>query len=129
MRTVLNMLSDAAKTYHNDPYVVQKEDSGWVAKTFHDVEDESNLFARALIARGFRKEDKIAIISEGRRNWIISEFGLLKAQCISVPLSIKLMVDEIPFRLNHSESRPLRSRRTFWRRFWEYFPVWKRSLS
>ncbi len=105
MRTVLNMLSEAAKTYHNDPYVVQKEEDGWEAQTFHDVEDESSLFARALIARGFRKEDKVAIISEGRRNWVVSEFGLLKAQCISVPLSIKLIEDEIPFRLNHSESR------------------------
>lgn len=105
MRTVLNMLSEAAKTYHTDPYVVQKEDGGWIAKSFRDVEDESSLFARALIARGFRKEDKVAIISEGRRNWVISEFGLLKAQCIAVPLSIKLTEDEIPFRLNHSESR------------------------
>ena len=105
MKTVLNMLSEAAETYRNDPYVVQKEDEGWIPKSFHDVEIESSLFARALIARGFKKEDKIAIISEGRRNWVISEFGILKAQCISVPLSIKLSEDEIPFRLNHSESR------------------------
>jgi len=98
------MLTEAAKTYSNDPYVVQKEDSGWVSKSFQEVEEESSLFARALIARGFRKEDKVAILSEGRRNWVISEFGLLKAQCIAVPLSIKLLKEEIPFRLNHSES-------------------------
>ena len=104
MRTVLNMLSQAAETYANDPYVVEKEDSGWVPKTFMDVDKESALFARALISRGFKKEDKVAILSEGRRNWIISEFGLLKAQCIAVPLSIKLLDEEIPFRLNHSES-------------------------
>jgi len=104
MRTVLNMLTEAAQSYGSDPYVVQKEDSGWVPKSFQEVEEESSLFARALISRGFRKEDKIAILSEGRRNWVISEFGLLKAQCIAVPLSIKLLEEEIPFRLNHSES-------------------------
>ncbi|QEN09542.1 AMP-dependent synthetase [Oceanispirochaeta crateris] len=104
MRTVLSMLTLAAETYANDPYVVEKEEKGWIPKTFLDVEKESALFAKALIARGFKKEDKVAILSEGRRNWVISEFGLLKAQCIAVPLSIKLLDDEIPFRLNHSES-------------------------
>ncbi|MDC7234601.1 MAG: AMP-binding protein [Spirochaetales bacterium] len=104
MRTVINMLSEAAVTFRNDPYVVQKEDSGWIPKTFKDVDKESDLFARALIARGIKKEDKAAILSEGRRNWVISEFGILKAQCIAVPLSIKLLEEEIPFRLNHSES-------------------------
>lgn len=104
MRNVINMLSEAAVKYQNDPYVVQKEDNGWVPKTFKDVDEESALFAKALIARGIKKEDKIALLSEGRRNWVISEFGILKAQCIAVPLSIKLLEEEIPFRLNHSES-------------------------
>ena len=105
MRTVLNMLKEAAVTYRNDPYVLEKEESGWVPRTFSQVEEESSVFAKALIARGFRKEDKIAILSEGRRNWVIGEFGILKARCISVPLSIKLLEEEIPFRLNHSESK------------------------
>jgi len=105
MKTVLNMLKEAAETYRDDPYVVQKEENGWEPKTFSRVDEESAVFARALIGRGFRKEDKVAILSEGRRNWVIGEYGILKAQCISVPLSIKLLEEEIPFRLNHSESK------------------------
>ena len=104
MRTVLNMLDEAAVTFRNDPYVVQKEENGWEPRTFHEVNWESDLFARGLISRGMKKDDKVAILSEGRRDWVISEFGILKAQCISVPLSIKLLEEEIPFRLNHSES-------------------------
>ncbi len=104
MRTVLNMLDEAAVTFRNDPYVVQKEENGWEPRTFHEVNCESDLFARGLISRGMKKDDKVAILSEGRRDWVISEFGILKAQCISVPLSIKLLEEEIPFRLNHSES-------------------------
>ena len=105
MRTVLNLLKDAAVKYKDDAYVLQKEDSGWLPCSFSRVEEESDLFAQALIARGFKKDDKIAILSEGRQNWVIGEFGLLKAQCVSVPLSIKLLAEEIPFRLNHSESQ------------------------
>lgn len=107
MRTVLSMLSEAAVTFKNDPYVLQKEEEGWIPRTFSQVDKESSTFAKALISRGFNKDDKIAILSEGRRNWVIGEFGVLKAQCVSVPLSIKLLDEEIPFRLNHSESRAI----------------------
>ena len=105
MRTVLNMLKEASGTYGNAPYVVEKEESGWVPLSFSQVDKESAVFARALITRGFKADDKVAILSEGRRNWVTGEYGILKARCISVPLSIKLLEEELPFRLNHSESR------------------------
>ncbi len=99
------MLQEASETYGNAPYVVEKEESGWIPRSFSQVDRESATFARALIARGFQAEEKIAILSEGRRNWVTGEFGILKARCISVPLSIKLLDEELPFRLNHSGAR------------------------
>ena len=53
----------------------------------------------------FRQKTGVAILSEGRRNWVVGEFGVLKARGISVPLSIKLLEEELPFRLNHSGSK------------------------
>ena len=46
----------------------------------------------------------VAILSEGSPNWVIGEFGILKAGGISVPLSIQLQPKEIAFRLEHSEA-------------------------
>ena len=106
--TVVTMLTQAAEKYKSMPYVCQKTGQGegaWHECSFADVDRESDYFAAALIEKGFAPGDSIALLSEGRYNWIIAEFGVLKARCYSVPLSSKLKEGEIPFRLNHSESK------------------------
>ena len=84
-----------------------KTDAGWQAKSFAETEREAGEFAAALIARGFRKNDVVAVLAHGSANWVIGEFGTLLAGCISVPLSVQLLPEEIPFRLNHSSARAL----------------------
>ncbi|MBN2626903.1 MAG: AMP-binding protein [Spirochaetales bacterium] len=106
--TVINMLTQAREKYCDMPYVCQKLGPGegmWKEWSFGEVDRESDLFAAALIKKGFRPGESIALLSEGRYNWVIAEFGILKARCCSVPLSSKLKEGEIPFRLNHSESK------------------------
>ena len=105
MRTVINMLDEAANRHRNYPYLSQKINGEWVSLSFGSAREESRYFAASLIKRGFNKDDTLAIISEGRNGWVTSEFGLLMAGCISVPLSIKLLPEEIPFRLNHSAAK------------------------
>lgn len=105
MRTVINMLNDAADKWKNSPYLSQKIDGEWKSLGFDEARDESYNFAASLVKRGFKKDDNIAIISEGRNGWITSEFGLLMAGCVSVPLSVKLLPEEILFRLDHSEAK------------------------
>lgn len=113
-RTVLQMLRDAAKSFPDTAYSNQKGDSGWVGMTYPEIMKESRFLAAGLIEIGLKKDEKIALLSEGRNRWISGEFGILFAGCINVPLSIKLLPDEVMFRLNHSESRAIfLSRNTF----------------
>ncbi|MEA1876553.1 MAG: AMP-binding protein [Bacteroidota bacterium] len=114
MRTVLQMLRDAAKNFPGTAYSNQKGDSGWVGMTYPEILKESRFLAAGLMDIGLKKDEKIALLSEGRNRWISGEFGILFAGCINVPLSIKLLPDEVMFRLNHSESRAIfLSRNTF----------------
>jgi len=105
MGTVIGLLNDGAKNHGDLPYLGGKTDSGWVTHSFKDVNRLSSNFAAALIKMGFKKGDNICLLSEGRPAWVICEFGLLKAGCTSVPLSTKLLEDEITFRVEHSESK------------------------
>lgn len=105
--TVIQMLKNAAKKYKDLPYTFDKTDEGYTAKSFAEVEKQSDFIGVELIKLGIRKNDKIAILSEGRSNWIVGEFGVLKAGGISVPLSIKLLPEEILFRLNHSNAKAI----------------------
>ncbi len=104
-RTVIRMLDEAAKNWANDPYALRKTDSGYRAVTFAQARVQVREFATWVLSRGYKKGDNFAIIGEGSPEWIIGEFGLVCAGCVSVPLSIKLLGEEIPFRLNHSGSK------------------------
>jgi long-chain acyl-CoA synthetase len=124
-RTVLTMLETAAQKYASIAYVSEKKDAGWVNKTYSDVNKESKLMAYGLLDLGFGKGDKIAILAEGRMNWVIGEYGLLKAGCTAVPLSIKLMPEEILFRLNHSDSKAIIISRNLIEKL---SPIWQKIL-
>ncbi len=55
---------------------------------------------------GLQKGDRVALISESRNDWVISELGVLHTGAISVPLSILLKESsDLKFRLDHTESR------------------------
>ncbi len=113
-RTVLQMLRDSAKKYPKTAYTNQKGDAGWIGMSYPVVLNESRFLAAGLVATGISKGDKIAILAEGRNRWITSEYAILFAGGTSIPLSIKLLPEEVLFRLNHSESKVvITSRNTF----------------
>lgn len=107
MRTVIRLLHEGAQKYGSMPYLGEKLSDSYSAVSFIEADEISSAFAASLLLHGFRKGDNISILSEGRSSWVLGEFGLLKAGCASVPLSTKLSVDEIVFRLNHSASRAI----------------------
>ncbi len=106
-RTVLRMLDSAAEEFAEHPFVAVKDKEGWQHFSFRRIREDAEACAAALLKRGYREDEKIAILAEGSAQWVTGEFGTLLAGGISVPLSIKLLPEEIPFRLNHSEARGL----------------------
>ncbi|MGI9532793.1 AMP-dependent synthetase/ligase [Lutimonas sp.] len=103
-RTVFSMLDRAASTYKNDPYLSTKGDEGWLRTSFSQAKSKARYLASSFIDLGIKTDDKIAILSEAKSDWIIAEFAALYAGAISVPLSIKLLPEEVPFRVNHSDA-------------------------
>jgi len=111
MNTVIDLLHHGAATHGDMAYLGCKvEENGqdkWKEWSFKETDRLSSVFAIALLKLGFKKGDNLAILSEGRPQWVIGEYGILKAGCTSVPLSTKLTEGEVVFRLDHSESKAL----------------------
>ena len=103
-RTVFSMLDRATIEYANDPYLSVKGDQGWVRTSFSEAKVRARHLASAFLELGIKTGDKISILSEAKSDWIIAEFAALYAGGISVPLSIKLLPEEVPFRGNHSDA-------------------------
>ena len=105
MSTILNQLSIAANKYNDKAYMFDKTDEGWIPNSYKQVEERAKYLSASLNKLGLEKRNNFAILSESRSNWVISEFAIVYNNAASVPLSVKLLQDELPFRLNHSESK------------------------
>lgn len=105
IHTIVSQLEYAAEYFGSKIYLADKNESGWNPLSFKDVMLESRYLALSLHNLGLKKGDHFSILSEGSSPWVISEFSLLYNGVASVPLSVKLMDEELPFRLNHSESK------------------------
>ena len=63
-------------------------------------------FAAGLMSLGLGRGDRAALISEGRREWIVSELGILYTGAVNVPISVKVdELGDLKFRLAHSGCR------------------------
>ncbi len=102
-RTIPGLLEKAAVIYRDLPYLSYKRDEGWKSYSYSQTKENAFFIAAALRSYGIKKEDRIAIISEGSPMWVMAEHGIICCGAISVPLSVKLLPEEIPYRFNHSE--------------------------
>ncbi len=104
-RTVLTLLEDVVKRHPARTYLTGKDDEGWQDVSFSETEALSDRMAAWWLSKKFKRGSTIGLICEGRPEWVIAELAMLKAGLVSVPMSLKLQAEEIPFRLNHSETK------------------------
>lgn len=87
------------------PLLWEKTNGKYESTSYETFREKVHQFAAGLKAIGIEKEDRIALLSEGRNDWLMSELGILYVGAVSVPLSTKLNEDrELIFRLTHSET-------------------------
>jgi long-chain acyl-CoA synthetase len=101
-RTLCHLLENSAEKYGNNILLWEKQGTSYQGSTYLEVRETVHLFAAALMAMGIQKGDRIALISEGRNDWVISELGILYAGAVNVPLSVKLEASDLKFRIAHS---------------------------
>lgn len=101
------MFREAAKKYAVSYYTLEKEENIYKGKAYPDVWQEAQELASGLLEIGIKPDNKISILAEGRSSWVVSEFSILFCKAIAVPLSVKLLPDEILFRIQHSESKAI----------------------
>jgi long-chain acyl-CoA synthetase len=105
MKTLIEILENSAQLYADNPYILEKKTDKYEALTYRETREQVYKVAAGLLALGIKKGDRVALLSESRADWIISELGVLYTGAISVPLSILLKESaDLKFRLEHSEA-------------------------
>jgi long-chain acyl-CoA synthetase len=105
-RTIPWLFERSVQQHADRPYLWEKRDGQYRPTTYREVRDMVYETAAGLMALGVQKGDRIALLSEGRVDWVVAELGILYAGAIDVPLSVKLNErEELKFRLSHAECR------------------------
>jgi long-chain acyl-CoA synthetase len=113
----LNYLTTVPRLYQHLTEEYSKETNNFVLKhkvngkyvgiTYDQFKEETDSFAFGLASHGIKKDDKIAIISENRPEWVYSDMAILGLGAIDVPLYPSLTSDSVEFILNNSESKAI----------------------
>ena len=104
--TIIDFVEEYTRKFADNVYLKEKVDGKWKELTQEQTRTETYRIGAGLMSLGLEKGDKIALLSESRAMWVLSELGALYAGATDVPLSVNLgEVSDLVFRINHSESK------------------------
>src|SRR5579875_1556576 len=98
MTTVPGLIARASKWFAGQVAVEDADRS----LTFHEVDDRSNRFANALIARCPEPGSRTAVLSPNRAELVEIDFAIAKSGKIRVPINTRLKPDECEWVLSDS---------------------------
>lgn len=94
---ITEMLARNARVYPGDTSLIEREPARNIRReiSWLEFENLSNQFAHALIARGVKKSDKVALLMMNCLEWLPIYFGILKTGALAVPLNFRYTAEEI----------------------------------
>ncbi len=104
--TLISMIDESIQQYGNKPALAHKPKGG----TYQDISytefgESIEYFSKGLKTLGVGKGDRVAILSENRPEWAISDFGILKIGAVNVPMFSTLTAAQVAYILNDSGSK------------------------
>ncbi len=104
--TLTSMFEQSIQQHGSKPALAHKPKSG----TYQDISyaklgESVDAFSKGLNALGVQKNDRVAILSENRPEWAITDFGSLKAGAVTVPMFSTLTAAQVSYILNDSGAK------------------------
>lgn len=91
------------KTYPKSDSLCAKVDGTWVKTSTQEFLDTSMKVSKSLVALGVNPNDKVALISNNRPEWNISDIGIMMAGAINVPIYPTISPSDYEFIFNDAE--------------------------
>lgn len=105
MKTIIQLFEESVAKFPENAFLNEKTGGTYKQLSYKQTREKVFEMSAGLMAMGIKQGDRLALLSEGRNDWVISELAILYAGAINVPLSVKLEPADLMFRLNHSDTR------------------------
>ena len=84
-------------------FLIKDENKDFQPLKFKDFWEEVKIYGTGLNEIGIKRGDHIGIISENRKEWIMSDFGITGLGAADVPRGCDSTADEIQYILDHAD--------------------------
>ena len=102
-RTLPRLFETSADKFAASVQMLEKRGDRYEGTTYAEMRVLVHRFAAGLLSLGLEKGDRVALLSEGRNDWVIAELGILYCGAVDVPISVKIdELSDLKFRLLHS---------------------------
>src|SRR5271170_3918358 len=101
----LNDILLAVCQRRRDRVMMRRQATGWVPISSTELYRSVVGVARALESWGIRKGDRVAILSENRPEWTITDFATLALGAVTVPIYATQTAEQTAYILNDSGAR------------------------
>ena len=81
-----------------------KKDGNWVSVSFKEAVDRAERIAAGLASLGVKKGDRVALMSENRIEWALTDYATLSLGAVLVTVYPSLLAEQVKYILNDSES-------------------------
>ncbi|QCR24333.1 long-chain fatty acid--CoA ligase [Pontibacter sp. SGAir0037] len=98
-----DLLPHQLQKYPQPDCLAAKVNGDWVKYSTQDVQDTANSLSLGLLKLGLGKNDKVAIISMNRPEWVMTDFGIQQIGGISVPMYPTITVEDYRYIFNDAE--------------------------
>jgi long-chain acyl-CoA synthetase len=104
-KAIPEVFLEAAKKHPNKPALLYKKEGVYFPVTYKEILKKVDIFSSRLSDLGVGKGDKVAILSENRPEWVISDLSIMTVGAIVVPLHTTFNPKAVCGVLNHSEAK------------------------
>ena len=102
--SLAEMFFSVADRFSAKTAYMYKKDGTYQSISFKDAADKVNSIAGGLAELGVKSGDKVALLSENRLNWAVSDYAILALGAVNVPIYPSLLTKHVEYLVNDSES-------------------------
>lgn len=105
MQTIHKKYFETAETFPGRPALKYKHHDTYISISFSELTEKIKILAQGLSSLGFSKGDKMAIMSENRPEWVMTDIATLSLGGVIVPIHTTLSPKIIQHIINDSDSK------------------------
>ena len=106
-KSIPEIFFETAQKQKNKTALLYKKEGVYFPISYKELARKVRIFSAALQKLGAQKRDNIAILSENRPEWAISDLAIMSVGAITVPLHATFSARAIVTVLNHSRAKIL----------------------